>query len=61
VLFSSATGVPQQIVTSLSVVADHPHPASRPPWVLVSVVLALATLLLLASQRIESRTTQLAG
>jgi hypothetical protein len=53
---ASATGVPQQVVTGLSVVADHPQRAPSRPW--------LATVLLLVSQRVESgkpRTTRVAG
>ena len=59
---ASASGVPQQIVTGLSVVADH-APGSSPhrPWVAISLVLALATVLLLASQRVEAEKTRLAG
>jgi hypothetical protein len=51
---ASASGVPQQLVTGLSVVADHPPRSSpRRPWVAISLVLALATVLLLLGQRIE--------
>jgi hypothetical protein len=59
---ASATGVPQQMVTGLSVVADH-APASEPrrPWVAISLVLALATVLLLLGQRAEPENTRLAG
>jgi hypothetical protein len=58
---ASATGVPQQIVAGLSVVADHAPRSSPRPWFAVSLVLALATLLLLVSQRVEARDTRLAS
>jgi hypothetical protein len=58
---ASASGVPQQLVTGLSVVADHaPDSSPRRPWFAISVVLALATVLLLLSQRVESRPRRLA-
>jgi hypothetical protein len=59
---ASASGVPQQLVTGVSVVADHaPAPGRRPPWLAISLVLALATLLLLVSQRAEGENARLAS
>jgi hypothetical protein len=56
---ASGSGVPQQIVTQLAVVADRQRPSPR-PWSAICVVLALATLLLLVSQRVRGRETRLA-
>jgi hypothetical protein len=59
---ASASGVPQQMVTGLSVVVDHAPPSSSPrPWVAISLVLALATVLLLVSQRVGGHDTRLAS
>jgi len=60
---ASADGIPQQILTRLAIVADDAHHPSPRPWPAISLVLALATLLMLASQRLErrERETRLAG
>jgi len=61
---TSADGIPQQIVSGVSVVVDHPAPRSARPWIAISLLLAAATLLLLVCQRVESRParpTRLAG
>jgi hypothetical protein len=50
---SAATGVPQQIVTGVTVVVDHPAPAPARPWGVVFVLAAVAAVLLLASRRVE--------
>ncbi len=59
---ASADGIPQQIVTQLAIVADNPHHRSPRPWPAISLVLALATFLMLVSQRVErEHGTRLAG
>lgn len=50
---AAASGVPQEIVTGLSVVADRPAHSRARPWGLVFVLAAGAALLMLASQRME--------
>lgn len=50
---SAASGVPQQIVTYITVVVDHPAPAPARPWGVVFALIAAAAVLLLASRRVE--------
>ena len=52
---TAATGVPQQIVTGITVVLDHPPPAPHRPWGLVFALAAVAAVLLLASRRVDRR------
>jgi hypothetical protein len=59
---ASASGVPQQMVTGLSVVADHAPSSSSPrPWVAISLVLAFAIVFLLLGMRAEEQDARLAG
>jgi hypothetical protein len=51
VVGSAASGVPQQIVTNLTVVGTEHEPAPRRPWTAICLVLAIATALLLLSVR----------
>jgi hypothetical protein len=53
VVGSAASGVPQQVVTNLTVVGPEHGPAPRRPWTTICLVLALATALLLVSVRTE--------
>ena len=58
---STAAGVPQEIVTGLSVVRTN-HPSRRvTPWTAVFSLAFLATLLMLASQKLMSRDSQVAN
>jgi hypothetical protein len=50
---TAASGVPQQISTNLEVVGSHHEPASPRPWTVICLLLAIATVLLLASVRSE--------
>jgi len=52
---TAASGVPQQIVTNITVVVDHPAPAPTRPWGVVFVLIGVAAVLLLASRRVERR------
>jgi len=52
---TAATGVPQQIVTGITVVLDHQPSAPRRPWGVVFALAAVAAVLLLASRRVERR------
>ena len=52
---STPAGVPQEIVTSLSIVRAVRAPAPARPWVAVFLLVALATLFLLASQKVVHR------
>ena len=58
---STAAGVPQEIVTALSVIGEAPVRAPQRPWTPVFLLAALATLLMLASQRVMQRDPQLAS
>ena len=49
----AASGVPQQIVTGVSVVVDRPARRSERPWGIVLALAAVAAILLLASRRME--------
>jgi len=53
VIGSAASGVPQQIVTNLTVVGAEHGPAPQRPWTAICLVLAIATALLLVSVRTE--------
>jgi hypothetical protein len=58
---AGATGVPQQIVTGLSVVSDHaPATESTRPWVAISLVLTFAIVFLLLGMRAEEQEARLA-
>jgi hypothetical protein len=48
---SAASGVPQQIITNLTVVGTEHQAAPRRPWIAICLVLAIATALLLVSVR----------
>ena len=50
---TASSGVPQQIVTNITVVVDRPAPAPTRPWGVVFVLAGIAALLLLASRRVE--------
>jgi len=52
---AAANGVPQQIVTGITVVVDHPAPAPARPWGVVFVLIAAAAVLLFLSRRVERR------
>ena len=52
---TAASGVPQQIVTNITVVVDHPAPAPARPWGVVFALAAVAATLLFASRRVERR------
>jgi hypothetical protein len=52
---TSARGVPQQIVTELSVVGTDPPRSAPRPWLAISLLLAVATLLMLVNERVERR------
>jgi hypothetical protein len=52
---TATSGVPQQIVTNITVVVDRPAPAPKRPWGLVFALAAVAAVLLLASRRVERR------
>ena len=52
---TAASGVPQQIVTNITVVVDRPAPAPARPWGVVFALAAVAATLLFASRRVERR------
>jgi hypothetical protein len=54
VIGSAATGVPQQITTNLVVVGTHRVPTAPRPWTVICLILAIATLLLLAGVRSDA-------
>ena len=58
---ATVTGVPQEIVTGLSVVRGGPPPRRVTPWTAVFSLLFLATLVLLASQKLMRRDGQVAN
>ena len=58
---SAASGVPQQIVTGVTVVVDHRAPAPSRPWGVVFVLAGVAAVLLLASRRVERRVPRAAA
>jgi len=51
---STPSGIPQQIVTGLSVVSTRPVPKPTRPWTIVCIFAALAALVLLACQRVDN-------
>ena len=57
----AASGVPQQIVTGVTVVVDHCAPAPSRPWGVVFVLAGVAAVLLLASRRVERRVPRAAA
>jgi hypothetical protein len=58
---TAASGVPQQIVTNITVVVDRPAPAPARPWGVVFVLAGVAALLLFASRRVERRVPRAAA
>ena len=52
---TASSGVPQQIVTNITVVVDRPAPAPARPWGVVFALAAVAATLLFASRRVERR------
>ena len=50
---SAAGGFPQEIVTNITVVVDHPAPAPARPWGVVFALAAVAAVLLLASRLVD--------
>jgi len=58
---STVTGVPQEIVTGLSVVKSGHAPRRVRPWTAVFSLAFLATLLMLRSQKLMSREGQVAN
>ena len=58
---TAATGVPQQIVTGITVVLDHQPAAPHRPWGVVFALAAVAAVLLLASRRVERRVPRAAA
>jgi hypothetical protein len=52
---TAASGVPQQIVTNITIVVDRPAPAPARPWGVVFVLAGVAAVLLFASRRVERR------
>ena len=58
---STTNGVPQEIVTGLSIIKTDRAPRRVTPWTAVFSLAFLATLLMLASQKLMSRDPQVAN